>query len=330
MYVVTLSVVAPQVPETQAKIFSATIRWERIGATPQMLQNLCDPAFCQRNPCTEINGVEQCFENAPNCVDFNFDMNAGCSTYDHRTVLYTVDAVFHDSAFLNVNDLPPVGTKAYTTPRAEFCLSTSATADPDQVACETVKLSILAHSDSNVGGNSATTRKLIYTRYQRLVTYSKKDKIWSATASFKTTGELKRFPQCLSQLVVPPQQPFECVENQECAICLAPQLGAVIEDCKECLADYANENLEVNTTVHFADHCERADDALCPFGCVASQGRTLDEVDGCISPWDNALQDSHQLYPVTNHHSPHVIFLPIVTVPRLDRQDLAVSMVLHT
>ena len=48
----------------QTKIFSATIRWERIGATPHMLRNLCDPQFCRSNPCkTAATGI-QCFTNA--------------------------------------------------------------------------------------------------------------------------------------------------------------------------------------------------------------------------------------------------------------------------
>jgi hypothetical protein len=75
----------------QSKIISATVRWERIGATPHFLRNLCDPAFCKSNPCqtTGANG-RQCFVNGPGCIDFNFEKNAGCSTYDHRTILYTV------------------------------------------------------------------------------------------------------------------------------------------------------------------------------------------------------------------------------------------------
>jgi hypothetical protein len=80
-----------QVGDADAKFFSATIRWERIGATPQMLRNLCDPAFCQTDPCQATAAGTQCFMNAPGCIDFNFDRDAGCSSYDHRTVLYTVN-----------------------------------------------------------------------------------------------------------------------------------------------------------------------------------------------------------------------------------------------
>lgn len=79
-----------QVGDADGKFFSATIRWERIGATPQMLRNLCDPTFCQTDPCQATAAGTQCFINAPNCIDFNFDRDAGCSSYDHRTVLYTV------------------------------------------------------------------------------------------------------------------------------------------------------------------------------------------------------------------------------------------------
>ena len=79
------------------------MRWERIGATPQMLRNVCDPEFCRTSPCQTTAQGTQCFINAPGnlgeasvqttanpCIDFNFDRDAGCSSYDHRTVLYTV------------------------------------------------------------------------------------------------------------------------------------------------------------------------------------------------------------------------------------------------
>jgi len=241
--------------QAQAKIFSATIRWERIGATPQMLRNLCDPGFCQTDPCQTTADGKQCFMNAPNCIDFNFDQDAGCTTYDHRTILYTVDAVFHDTAFADIFNLPRVGSKAMTDPPTEFCL--------DQV-CEAVQLSILAHTETNV---LKKTQKLIYVRYQRIVSYPAQAPIWKASASFMTVGTLKRFPQCLSQVSPSAQQKTECVENFPCAVCLAPQLGAVIQDCKECLTDFADSHLKVSTTVHFADFCLHASTAMCASGC---------------------------------------------------------------
>lgn len=325
--------------ETGGKVFSASIRWERVGATPHLLKNLCDPTFCQSNPCKDdAQGLQQCFINAPDCVDFNFDINSGCSTYDHRTVLYTVDAVFHASAFANEFNPPASGTRAYTQPRSEFCLSTSAMIENgEEPDCEQVQLSILAHSETNAGGSALTTRKLIYTRYQRLVSYPKNEHIWKATATFRTVGDLKRFPQCRSQNEDPPQQEYECrevdVPGGTCAICLAPQVGAVIEDCKECLKDYADSNLEVNTTVHFADYCSAGPPGVehpCLDGCLAAgpdTGMTVDESNGCLAPWDDTLRETHQLYPVTNHHSPYATMLPVVTIPRLDAQVMYLACI---
>ena len=216
--------------------------------------------------------------------------------------------MFHDSAFPDIYNLPAVGTKASTDPPTQFCIDS---------ACSSVQLSILAHSETQMG---AKIQKLIYVRYQRLYSYPSDAPIWKSTVSFMTIGTLKRFPQCTYQNSDPPQQATECGQEDRCFVCLAPSIGAVIQDCKECLSDFEDSNLEVSTTVHFSDYCLDASTEDCPAGCTnAGIGGawTIDETQGCMTPWDTAIADSHKLHPITNHHSPHATMLPVVTVPRL-------------
>ena len=310
-------------PHAQAKIFSATIRWERVGAAPQFLRNVCEPSFCQQYPCSQqgcfMNGVATGeWVQSDGCVDFNFDSDAGCATYDHRTVLFTVDAVFHETAFPDIFNLPAVGTKASTAPPTQFCV------DGD---CQSVHVQIMAHSETRMGKKR---QKLIYVQYQRLKSYPANAKIWKSTATFRTAGTLRRFPQCTYQDSDPPQQPSECEEGEQCFVCLAPSIGAVISDCSECLDGFADSDLEVATTVHFSDYCYSAPTSACPAGCTnAGIGGawTIDETQGCMDPWDTGIADSHKLHPITNHHSPYATMLPVVTVPRLDRQSLSSTMV---
>jgi len=218
-----------------------------------------------------------------------------------------VEAVFHDSAFPDIWNLPAVGTKFKTDPPAEFCL---------ELDCEAVELSIMAITETKV---LQKKQKMVWVRYQRLVSYPATALIWKATATFRTVGTLRRFPQCLSQLHPDVQQKEECVENMPCAVCLAPQVGAVIEDCSDCLDNFADSDLNVSTTVHFSDHCFFAPATMCGAGCTNAGigGWTIHETNGCMSPWDPAIEDSHKLHPVTNHHAPYATMLPVVTVPRL-------------
>jgi hypothetical protein len=155
------------------------------------------------------------------------------TTCDTR-VYHQVDAVFHDTAFPDIFNLPAVGSKARTDPPTEFCL---------EEECEAVHLMILAHTESRV---AEKVQKLVYVRYQRLVSYPAQALTWKATVYFRTTGSLIRFPQCLSQVSPSAQQKIRCVEGGSCAVCLAPQLGAVIEDCKECLAGYEQAHLNIS------------------------------------------------------------------------------------
>lgn len=216
--------------------------------------------------------------------------------------------MFHDSAFPDIFNLPAVGTKASTDPPAQFCIDGE---------CASVELNILAHSETRMG---TRVQKLIYVRYQRLYSYPTDAQIWKSTASFMTFGTLKRFPQCTYQTSDPPQQVAECKEGDRCFVCLAPSIGAVIQDCSDCLSGFEDSNLEISTTVHFADHCLKASADACPSGCTTAGiggAWTIDETQGCLSPWDAAIADSHKLHPITNHHSPHAAMLPVVTIPRL-------------
>ena len=56
--------------------------------------------------------------------------------------------------------------------------------------------------------------------------------------------------------------------------------------------------------------------------------KTIAETNGCLPPWDTALEDTHKLFSMTNHHAPHASMLPVVTVPQLDHRNISITLTL--
>lgn len=124
----------------------------------------------------------------------------------------------------------------------------------------------------------------------------------NATVTFQSSttdagSRVQRFSQCLADDSIPADE-----------VCLAPRPGpsGVISQCQVCLSGYASEKLLLQTTVPFADDCT-----------------------DCPQRYDATFFDSHKVFPVTNHHSPVVTMLPVVTVPLLEGVTQRVSVSAH-
>ena len=246
-----------------ASVFSSTMRWERIGATPHVLK---------RVPGTDID-----------CRDWNPNIGVpgeGCvSTELHRLVLFTVDLVLHEKAFTpDANGSPLVlepGQILHSNPPFEFC---SGEGPVDN--CEEVQVKVLRVAETTIDGN---TQKLIYCVYQQVVYYVRAQGP-NATAVFRSTTtegrRIQRFAQC-------------GVSGDQ--VCLGPQAGVDQSSCSTCLLGYAEALVSLSTTVLFADACS-----------------------DCVPTYDTEYWDDYKVYPATNHHSPLVTSLPVITVPYME------------
>ena len=116
----------------------------------------------------------------------------------------------------------------------------------------------------------------------------------NVTAVFQT---IPRYPKCLN--------------STQNATCLAPQNGAIASGgsrnnyCTNCLDDVASKVLTLSTIVKFYDFPG-------------------------AKPWDTSLYPLYRLFPATNHHSPYSTFLPLVTIPRLSGQTVAIDLLVPT
>jgi len=251
------------------RILSSTMRWERVGATPQELV-------------------------PPLCMDTQLTQSGGCTAYNHRRLLHTVEAVFNISAFSSQS--VTVGGVASTNPVTQFCWMDGGQAK----TCEDIKFKILSIQKFR----SAT---LVYTVYQKVLQHSGAS--WNSTVSFE--GTLKRYGQCgiSSQAFID-------------YACLAPNLGQSELTCSSCLDNFANSNIQISSFVIFADFCS-SPNSTCPT-CFPSG--TLSSTGGCLNPWEQTFAKTYQMYPVTNHHSPAITMLPIVTIPILTNQNLTTTI----
>ncbi|EKX37229.1 hypothetical protein GUITHDRAFT_116645 [Guillardia theta CCMP2712] len=247
----------------RGRMLSATMRWERVGATPQELV-------------------------PPSCMDIQLGPSGGCSTYNHRRLLHTVEAVFNVSAF---SSTPSPGSLAQTNQAAQFCWMDGT--QPKK--CENMQFKILSVRSY---GNAV----LVYTIYQKVVQHSGAS--WNSTVSFEGNG-LKRYAQCT-----------QTGYYMDYA-CLAPDLGSSELTCKFCLDNFAASDIYLSSLVIFADFCS-SPNSTCS---SCSPTGTLPSTGGCLNPWEQTFEKTYQLYPVTNHHSPAITMLPIVTIPILVNQN---------
>jgi len=156
---------------------------------------------------------------------------------------------------------------------------------------------VLHVTDTTVDGKK---QQLVYVFFQKMVSYMQSGAQGpNATATFRSStsagNTLNRFPQCLSADTIP-----------EGDVCLAPRLGTVTSQCSLCLVGYAGHAVSLQVTVPFADGCT-----------------------DCLPRYDSKYFTSHKVFPVTNHHSPLVSTLPVVTVPRMESPVTKVSFSVH-
>ena len=143
------------------RIFSATMRWRRIGATPQFLSRTASGAGCGQS--------------------FNADPLNGCTSSSARIILFSVEAVFESSAF---SSLPRIGTEIKTTSSCIFCSGESGD------SCYPAFLEVI-DVRTNIGLRNNLT--LIYTQFQKLKVYTSIAP--NVTAIFQT---IARYPKCLN------------------------------------------------------------------------------------------------------------------------------------
>jgi hypothetical protein len=260
-----------------AKVFSSTIRWERIGATPHLLAP---------KPGEMVN-----------CRDWNSNVGvpgAGCHEYQHRLILFTFDIVFHEDAFPS---LPQAGQIVSVDPPFEFCPGDGPLDERGNPRCQTALVKVLHVAETTIDGKS---QKLIYCLYQHMVYYQQGNQQGpNATVAFRSTTvggiSIQRFPQCLADNSVP-----------KGIVCMGPRKGATESMCSVCLVGYHSALVSLQILVPFADACSK-----------------------CIPAHDLKYWDNYKVFPVTNHHSPLVTSLPVITVPRLANAITAVSFTLH-
>jgi hypothetical protein len=165
----------------------------------------------------------------------------------------------------------------------------------DGSLCSSAALKILHKTTTDIDNQPHT---IIYCVYQRMVSYTNSQGA-NATAIFRSTtsngNSIKRFDQCQGSDVIP-----------DGTICLAPRQGSFLGACSECLLNFASLKVDLSAVVTFADGCS-----------------------SCVPPYDVSRWNSHKVYPVTNHHSPLVTTIPVITVPRLSDQSSKVFFPLH-
>ena len=141
---------------------------------------------------------------------------------------------------------------------------------------------------------------MFYVLFQKLVYYVQSSAQGpNATVIFKSStsdgNSVQRFSQCLPEDTIPAGE-----------VCLAPRKGDVVSRCSVCLDGYSSEKVMLEVTVPFADGCT-----------------------DCATRYDGTFFNSHRVFPVTNHHSPLVTMLPVVTVPLLENVMRSVSIPVH-
>jgi hypothetical protein len=173
----------------ECRVFSASMSWQRIGATPQFLSR---PS-----------------EGGTGCGSaLNDDPAIGCTTSSVRTILFTVEAVFSSDAFTTT---PVVGDEIQTSNPCMFC-----TGEPG-VACYQAYLEVLEISQNTSLRSNLT---LIYTRFQKLNVYTNPTP-GNVTAEFRT---IARYPKCTAASsntrCLGPQNGVINNKDNYCTICL--------------------------------------------------------------------------------------------------------------
>ena len=154
--------IAISITTADCKVFSATLNWQRIGATPQFLTKGTSGSACGSS--------------------FNSDPSNGCTTYSVRTILFRVEAVFEASAF---STTPSIGTEIQTTQPCVFC--SGEPGDP----CYTAYLEVI---DVVQNASLRSNVTLVYTQFQKLKVYPNAI-IGNVTATFRT---IARYSKCIS------------------------------------------------------------------------------------------------------------------------------------